>query len=164
MMKKRQDIDKFGYNYHISTFQLILKDCARSARADALAAAKMKFRRASLRLKALGTEDALNALAAHAAAGSENPAKPRAQTVRQPPRKRTNPRKLFEQNGIYFIDKGRCTIVYRNRGKRGTDPFQVGNSDKNAIVSEISRGDSFGGSNIFNCPGLDYLGDIVAGD
>ena len=35
---------------------------------------------------------------------------------------------------------------------------------KNIIVSEISRGDSFGGSNIFRTPGLDYLGDIVAGD
>ena len=31
-------------------------------------------------------------------------------------------------------------------------------------MSEISRGDSFGGSNIFNTPGLDYLGDIIAGD
>ena len=31
-------------------------------------------------------------------------------------------------------------------------------------MSEISRGDSFGGSTIFHRPGLDYLGDIIAGD
>ena len=32
------------------------------------------------------------------------------------------------------------------------------------MITEISRGDSFGGTAIFNTPGLDYLGDIIAGD
>ena len=54
--------------------------------------------------------------------------------------------------------------MYRNRDKKGNDVSHIENDSKNIIVSEISRGDSFGGSNVFHCPGLDYLGDIVAGD
>ena len=54
--------------------------------------------------------------------------------------------------------------MYKNRGKKGNDANTIDDNSKNIIVSEISRGDSFGGSNVFHCPGLDYLGDIVAGD
>ena len=54
--------------------------------------------------------------------------------------------------------------MYRDR-EMGGQESQIGDKrNKHIIVSEISRGDSFGGSLIFNCPGLDYLGDIVAGD
>ena len=62
MMKRREDIDKHGFNFNVSTFQLILRDCARSARAEQLAEAKKKFKRASLRLKALGPEEIMNAM------------------------------------------------------------------------------------------------------
>ena len=54
--------------------------------------------------------------------------------------------------------------MYRHRDAKGSDSDQKGESSKNILVSEISRGDSFGGSNVFHTPGLDYLGDIVAGD
>ena len=98
MMKKRQDIDKFGVNYSVSTFQLILKDCARLARAEHLAAAKAKFRRASLKLKVLGTQEILDAMA-----NQNSPeGKPRSWTVGN--RRKINPRKLYEENGIYIID------------------------------------------------------------
>ena len=40
-------------------------------------------------------------------------------------RKTKTPKQAFEDKGIYFIDQGRCTIVFRSREVQGKDPDEI---------------------------------------
>ena len=173
-LQARDSIDRYGYDSRVSNFQLLLKEVARNAktvmaiknmrRMGTLSGEVMQKAMENVKLLAAAESPQLSPELAGLRRTSSLIIRPGVSLAAS---LKAAKALGVEEAGLYIIEQGRAQIVCtRHETKAGVDDEgrSVHTRERQRItISAISRGDSFGGTSVLKRPGLDYLGDIVAG-